>query len=126
MRRRILVIEDEPAMRLIVEEYLDMLGYEAVSAPDGRTALVLAERSSFLLAFVDLNLPDMSGMEVMRRLRGRGDMTPLVVMSGNIKETYAREARTLGVAAVLEKPVDLDDLERTVSTIAGGRGPAGL
>ena len=119
MRRRILVIEDEPAMRLIVEEYLDLLGYEAVGAPDGGTALRLVAGSPFSLVFVDLNLPDMSGLEVMRRLRGEGHTTPFVVMSGNLKESYAREAHTLGVAAVLEKPVDLDDLERAVTTFAG-------
>jgi two-component system capsular synthesis sensor histidine kinase RcsC len=118
--RRILIIEEEPAMRLLVEEYLELLGYEAVGAPDGDAALALAHGSAFSLMLVDLNLPDMTGLEVMRRLRERGDRTPFVVMSGNLRDSYAAEARALGVAAVLEKPVDLDDLERAVRTHAGG------
>ncbi len=116
---RILIIEDEPAMRLLVQDYLEFLGYEVMPAEDGTTALALAAGNTFALAFVDINLPDISGDEVMRRMRARGDATPMVVMSGNLRESYADQIADLSVSEVLEKPVDLTEIERVVVGLVG-------
>lgn len=115
----ILVIEDEPAMRLLVQDYLEFLGYSVVSAPDGETALALAAGQEFALAFVDMNLPGISGHEVMRRLRASGNVTPMVVLSGNLRESYADQIADLSVSEVLEKPVDLTEIERVVLGLIG-------
>jgi CheY-like chemotaxis protein len=115
----ILVVEDEPAMRLLVEEYLGFLGYPVRTAADGASALVEAEAGPLSLAFVDINLPDFSGVELMRRLREAGVSCPLVVMSGNLRETFAEAVAPYGVAEVLEKPVDLDDLEALIVKLVG-------
>ena len=115
----ILVIEDEPAMRLLVQDYLEYLGYSVVGAPDGETALSLALGQEFAMAFVDMNLPGISGHEVMRRLREQGNRTPMVVLSGNLRESYADKIADLAVSEVLEKPVDLTEIERVVLGIVG-------
>lgn len=119
MTRRVLVIEDEPAMRLLLQEYLEFLGYPVLLAPDGATALELAAGGNLSLAFVDINLPDMTGVEVMRRFRKMGVACPLVVLSGNLRESYADEIEDLDVDRVMEKPIDLDDLERVLRELAG-------
>ena len=119
----ILIIEDEPAMRLLVKDYLEFLGYRVLEAPDGLTALEVAENEGFVLAFVDINLPDINGVEVMRRMRASGVQSPLVVMSGNLRETYAEHIEPLGVAEVLEKPVDLYHLEHVIKKILGDGVP---
>lgn len=116
---RILIIEDEPAMRLLVQDYLEYLGYQVAPAPDGRTALDLAAAEEFALAFVDINLPDIQGDQVMRLLRERGSGTPMVVMSGNLRESYENQIADLKVSEILEKPVDLEDLERVVVGLLG-------
>lgn len=115
----ILIIEDEPAMRLLVRDYLEFLGYHVLEAPDGTTAIEVAAEHPFVLAFVDINLPDINGVEVMKRLRANGVKAPLVVMSGNLRESYAEHIQPLNVAEVLEKPVDLFHLEHVIKKILG-------
>lgn len=119
MSRSVLIVEDEPAMRLLMQEYLEFLGYPVLLAPDGATALDLAGNHELSVAFVDINLPDMTGVEVMRRFRGSGLACHLVVLSGNLRESYADEIEGLGVDRVLEKPIDLDDLEGVLKELAG-------
>ena len=92
MSRRVLIIEDEPAMRLLLQDYLETVGFDVLAAEDGRTALDLAEREEFGVAFVDINLPDITGDEVMRLLRDRGVSARLIVLSGNLRETYEGNA----------------------------------
>ena len=117
--RPILVIEDEQAMRLLMREYLELLGYPVLLAPDGGTAIEIAGTEPIALAFVDINLPDMSGVEVIQRLRDLEVSCPLVVLSGNLRESYADRIAHLGVSEILEKPVDLLDMERVIQDLIG-------
>lgn len=114
----ILVIEDEQAMRLLIQDYLEYLGYTVLLAPDGKTALDLVKSEPISIAFVDINLPDISGVEVMQEMRARGVNCPLVILSGNLRESYADEVAHLDVCEILEKPIDLTDLERAILTHA--------
>ena len=107
MSRRVLIIEDEPAMRLLLQDFLETVGYEVLTAPDGQTALDIADREEFGVAFVDINLPDITGDEVMRVMRDRGVESKLIVLSGNLPETYEHRIADLEIFEVLEKPVDL-------------------
>jgi len=61
----------------------------------------------------------MTGVEVMRRFRDSGVTCPLVVLSGNLRESYADQIHGLNVDRVLEKPIDLDDLETILKELAG-------
>lgn len=113
----ILVVEDEEAMRLLLREFLEILGYSVRVAGDGRDALRVAQEDPIALAFLDLNLPDMNGLELMQQLRANGATFPFVVLSANLKESFSGEVRPLGVREVLEKPVDLNVLETLVRDI---------
>jgi two-component system KDP operon response regulator KdpE len=117
--RPILVVEDEPAMRVLIEEYFGILGYPVLTAADAASALEHTAAESISLAFVDINLPDMSGVELIRRLREAGVECPLVVLSGNLRETFADRIVTLRVSEVLEKPIDLDVLEAVIRRLVG-------
>ena len=119
MTRTILVIEDEPGMRLLLQEYLESEGYHVLAAPDGETALKIADNEEFGLAFVDINLPDITGDEVMRRFRKRGVCSVLVVLSGNLRESYEHRIQDLSVHQVLEKPVDLLKLTELAEAVFG-------
>jgi len=126
MSGHILVIEDEQAMRLLIQDYLEFQGYSVLLAPDGATAIELAKTQPIRLAFVDINLPDMSGVEVMQELRRLGVTSPMVVLSGNLRESYAEEVAHHNVSEILEKPVDLNDLDRVIQDYAADTecGPA--
>jgi two-component system KDP operon response regulator KdpE len=119
MSDRILIIEDEPTMRILLMDYFESVGYQVLGAPDGRTALAIASSEPFGLAFVDINLPDIMGDEVMRRMRERGVAAELVVLSGNLRESYEDRIADLGVHEILEKPVDLRVLGSLAKKLLG-------
>ena len=117
MKPSILVVEDEQAMRLLLREFLEILGYNVIVAEQGQEAVEISRTTPIDLAFLDMNLPDMNGLELMNRLRTNGAVFPFVVLSANLKESFSGDVTPLGVREILEKPVDLDVLETVVRRI---------
>lgn len=104
----ILVVEDNPASLRMLRAILESEGYTVIEAVDGGAALAAATRQLPDLVVQDLNLPDMDGFELLRRLRGLsgGVELPILAISGylgRLEETRAGEA---GFSALLVKPVD--------------------
>jgi len=122
--RRILLVEDDPAIREALDEVLGDLGYEVVSAPDGRGGLELAaEQAEPCPILLDWRMPVLDGPEFLNRLRElpRGSEFPVILSTAD----RSANAVTVGgqVAAVLSKPFDLDSLLaalRRVSPRASG------
>ncbi len=117
MNPTILVVEDEQAMRLLLREFLEILGYSVIVAEHGKEAIGISRGTPVDLAFLDMNLPDMNGLELMNRLRASGAVFPFVVLSANLRESFSGDMTPLGVREILEKPVDLDVLETVVKKI---------
>jgi two-component system OmpR family response regulator len=110
VKRAILVVDDEPAIRFVYQEYLGMLGYPVQAAADGASALRIAEGEPPALALVDLNLPDMGGADVIRGLRRMNPSLPVVVISANPRGMRTMLLGSLDVQQVLEKPIDINEL----------------
>ncbi|MBI5836834.1 MAG: response regulator [Candidatus Eisenbacteria bacterium] len=110
MKGAILVVDDEPGIRFVYEEYLGDLGFEVHAVGDGVSALREAEACRPVLALVDMNLPDMGGLEVIRRLRETHSGMAVVVISANPPERHLAELASLRVDGALEKPVELEQL----------------
>ncbi|WP_255458584.1 response regulator [Nitrospira sp. KM1] len=110
----ILVIDDEQLVRDLLVQFLNLRGYRAVGAKDGQHALDLTERTAPDLVLLDLFLPGMGGVEVLRRLRQSGFEGPVIVITGSQDEEVLEEAWALRPQEVLSKPVDL---ERMLSII---------
>jgi CheY-like chemotaxis protein len=102
MTPSILIVEDEQAMRLLLREFMEILGFTVVVAEDGQGALELARSASVDLAFLDMNLPDMNGLELMHRLRAQGARFPFVVLSANLRDSFSGEVTPLGVRNILD------------------------
>jgi len=117
MNPSILVVEDEQAMRLLLREFLEILGYNVIVAEQGQEAVTISRTTPIDLAFLDMNLPDMNGLDLMNRLRKSGAVFPFVVLSANLRESFSEDMTPLGVREILEKPVDLDVLEAVVQKI---------
>ncbi|HWO42555.1 MAG TPA: response regulator, partial [Candidatus Eisenbacteria bacterium] len=79
---RVLVVDDDPASRDLLEVRLSALKCEVVMAADGREALSAIRRETPVLALVDLQMPGMDGMEVLRTLRRDGISLPVIVITG--------------------------------------------
>jgi len=112
-RARVLVAEDEPALREVVVESLQASGREVVAVGDGREALRLLLDERYDLVILDEELPGVSGRHVLAAARSAGIAVPAILWSGSLNlEDGERVA--LGVATFLRKPVALEILEEAI------------
>src|ERR671932_216796 len=107
-KSRILVIDDEAAIRDTLKMTLEYEGYEFIGAATGQEGLVLAERESPDLVMLDVKMPGMDGLEVLDRLRAMNDALPIVVISGHGTISTAVEATKKGAFDFIEKPFARD------------------
>lgn len=115
MVTRILVIEDDETIRETVSEVLAQWGFEVEAAADGATGLKRARSRNFELILLDLRLPDMNGLDVLRAVRQDDDNTVVVVMTAYPEVRTAVSAVKAGAYDYLNKPFDLDDLKDLVA-----------
>ena len=108
-KSRILVIDDDAAIRDSLRMTLEYAGYEFVGAATGQEGLSLAERDAPDIVLLDIKMPGMDGMEVLSRLRQMSDTTPVVMISGHGTTTTAVEAIKRGAVDFLDKPFESTD-----------------
>ncbi|MGE3508350.1 MAG: response regulator, partial [Vicinamibacterales bacterium] len=107
-KARILVIDDEAAIRDSLRMMLEYEGYEVLGAATGQEGLALAERESPDLVVLDVKMPGMDGIEVLDRLRAMADALPVIVVSGHGTISTAVEATKKGAFDFIEKPFASD------------------
>ena len=120
---RILVVDDEPQIRRALATNLRARGYEVDLAPDGEAGLALAARARPDVVVLDLGLPGIDGIEVVRGLRGWSDV-PIVVLSVRESETDKVAALDAGADDYVTKPFGMDELLARVRAVGRRRLPA--
>ena len=112
---RILVVDDEPAVRDLTVEILRRSGYEPQGVPTARRALDLLDEEQFDLVVSDVVMPEMTGVEFLYELRERGLELPVVLMTGGSKEPErATKAVELGACSLIYKPFSNAELTAAV------------
>jgi two-component system, OmpR family, KDP operon response regulator KdpE len=106
---KVLVIDDERAIRKLLRTGLSTQGYEILEAPDGKTALELLAHAPDLV-ILDLGLPDVKGVDLLKTIRARNDAVPVVVLSSRSDEAGKVEALDLGADDYITKPFGMDEL----------------
>jgi two-component system KDP operon response regulator KdpE len=106
---KILVIDDEPPIRKLLRMGLTSQGYQVLEAPNGKTALELLAKQPNLV-ILDLGLPDIDGLELLRRIRHRQENLPIVVLSSRGDEPGKVAALDLGADDYVTKPFGMDEL----------------
>jgi two-component system, OmpR family, KDP operon response regulator KdpE len=106
---KILVVDDEPPIRKLLRMGLTSQGYEVLDAPNGKAALDLLARKPDLV-ILDLGLPDIDGLELLRRMRHRQEGLPIVVLSSRGDEAGKVAALDLGADDYVTKPFGMDEL----------------
>ena len=120
-RRAILVIDDDLGMRETFDWALSAYGFHVSTAGSGARAIALGKSRHFDLMLVDLRLPDISGIDVVRSLKSDGSDVPFVLVSAFLTDPITAEARTLGAIGVWEKPLAVDDVvEHVRAALFGG------
>jgi two-component system KDP operon response regulator KdpE len=107
---KVLVIDDEPPIRKLLRMGLGTQGYEILEAPNGKTALDLLLAQKPDLVILDLGLPDIKGLELLRMIRGRNESVPIVVLSSRGDETGKVQALDLGADDYVTKPFGMEEL----------------
>jgi two-component system KDP operon response regulator KdpE len=108
-RLKILVIDDEPPIRKLLRMGLNTQGYEVLEAPSGKIGLELLVQNPDLV-ILDLGLPDVDGLELLRTIRGRKEGVPIVVLSSRGDEAGKVQALDLGADDYVTKPFGMDEL----------------
>ena len=114
MKPRILIIDDEAAIRDSLKMTLEYDGYDVMQAATGEEGVKLVEREAPDLVFLDIKMPGMDGLEVLQKLRHLVEVTPIVVISGHADITTAVEATRLGAFDFIEKPLERERVLVTV------------
>jgi signal transduction histidine kinase len=116
MAKRILCIEDDPQMRLIVGMALEGAGYEMEEAADGKQGLNRAMETAPDLILCDINMPGMNGFETLEELRKHKSTSyiPFIFMTGDSPRKYLRKGMNLGANDFIMKPIDMEDLIKAV------------
>ena len=106
---RALIADDQPANRSVLSKLLERAGHKTATAVDGEQALDLLEQGEFDFAVLDMHMPNVSGLDVIRQLRfmqaGRPVRTPVIVLSADATEQASRAAMQAGAQVFLTKPV---------------------
>jgi two-component system alkaline phosphatase synthesis response regulator PhoP len=117
MRRRILVVEDDRTLRQALTFNLTREGFEVTSAPDGEAALVAARNQRLDLILLDLMLPAMSGLEVLRVMRREGVSTPVIILSAKGDEVDRVVGLKVGADDYVTKPFSRPELLARIEAV---------
>lgn len=128
---RILIVDDEQPVLDVLGEYFSTQGYSVDTASNGSDALVAARRARPDLVLLDVRMPGMDGMEVLRRLHAADQALAIIMVTANEDVALARETLKSGAFDYVAKPFDFSYLDRAVSAalvhadsaVAGAEAP---
>lgn len=106
---KVLVIDDEPPIRKLLRMGLATQGYQVIDAPNAKVALEqMAQKPDFVI--LDLGLPDMQGLDLLRALREKNEAVPIVVLSSRADESAKVQALDFGADDYITKPFGINEL----------------
>jgi len=123
-RPRILVVDDEEAVRDLIARSLSSAEYDVDTAEDGATAVERLQTSDYDLLITDLKMPGMDGLSVIREARRKSADMPIIIITGFSTEASAIEAINLGVSGYLTKPFRLPRVLAATARALGEPAPA--
>jgi len=114
----ILLLEDDTLLGEIMYEHLEDLGFDVTHASEGEEALALIDARKFDLFILDINVPKLSGLEVLERARAFHVQTPAIMITAYQDTKHLRLGFDAGASDYMKKPFDLDELEERIKNIA--------
>ena len=112
--RKILVVDDDPVVGASINRVLSPKGFAVISASGGQEALDRIAREDYDVVYTDIKMPGMSGLEVAKRIKASRPWLPVVIITGYGTADNELEARDIGTAGFLRKPLAPDVIEGSV------------
>jgi DNA-binding NtrC family response regulator len=116
--KRVLIVDDTKNIRLLLTKCLELEGYKVLTAADGQEALELFRREEFDLAFLDIKMPQLSGTEVLKKIREQGVTTPVIIITAYATIKNAVECTQMGAVAYLQKPFTSDKVRSVLNELS--------
>ncbi len=116
---KILVVDDEDALRTVLSAELSGEGYEVGTAADGVEAVAMLQKQRYNLVLLDIKMPNMNGFEVLKVIKEKHPGTKVIMLTGFADLKNAIESKKLGAEDFVSKPYDLVDLLTTIERVMG-------
>jgi two-component system response regulator (stage 0 sporulation protein F) len=114
MRSKILIVDDQYGIRMLLSEIFQKEGYNTFEASNGLDALRIARKEKPDLVLLDVKIPGMDGLDILRHLKLRDPDVNIIMMTAYGELDMITEAKRLGATAHFTKPFDIDELRSTV------------
>lgn len=118
-KNRILVVDDEEALRTVLSTELSSEGYEVSAASDGGEAIEMVKGNDYDLVLLDIKMPNVDGFEVLKFVKGTKPDIKVIMLTGFADLKNAIESKRLGAEDFVSKPYDLVDLLTTIERVLG-------
>ncbi|MCX7634542.1 MAG: sigma-54 dependent transcriptional regulator [Syntrophales bacterium] len=119
--KKVLIVDDEDAMRTALVDSLSTSGYQVTAATNGEEALELFQKDNYAVVVSDIRMPKMGGMEVLRQIKKLSPQTPVILITAYGTVKTAVEAMKEGATEFLMKPFSFDDLDFTINNVLAAR-----
>src|SRR6516225_271902 len=116
---RILIVDDDPGQRSLLNSFLRSQGFETATADSGERALEMLRAGKYVMMISDVRMPGLSGLETLRRARQEHATLPVLLVTAYADIREAVGAMRDGALNYLAKPIDLDELLATVRQVTG-------
>ena len=112
--KKVLVVDDTKNIRTLLGIYLKLNDFEVLMATNGHEALSIIDTEPVDLIFLDIKMPEISGTEVLKRIRAKGITTPVVIMTAFATVKNAVDCTKLGALTYLQKPFTTDKIKTII------------
>lgn len=109
--RKVLVVDDDPAVRKSIDRVLSGKGYAVITAENGEEAMRKLNEEKYDLVYTDIRMPGMSGLEVAEQVKAQRPWTPVVIITGYGTEAAEARAKAAGVSGFVHKPLSPEMIE---------------
>lgn len=122
MTRKVLIVEDEPQNQFLFETLMEAFGYDYVTTDDGRDVLALSRSHKPNLILIDIQLPHISGLDVVAQVRADRDLkdTPIIAVTAFAMRGDAQRILEAGCDAYMSKPISIEPFRNTIDALLNG------
>ncbi|HMD13753.1 MAG TPA: response regulator [Bacteroidota bacterium] len=119
-KARILIVDDEDDLRTLLRHILTAQGYQVTAASDGEEAIELIKQQKFDVALLDIQMPNINGIQVLKYIKEHSPQTQSVMLTGYADLKHAMEAKEFGARDFIGKPYRPEDVLSTIEHILAG------